>query len=123
MTSSDSGLEVIGASWGRTGTTSFRAAMAILLTKDDGSEGKCYHMRDSMIHRHAKFWVDVASGDNTKRVNALRKMFIDLGYNSSCDWPSSPYWNEQLQAFPNAKVVLATRDPESWYQSMMDIVG
>lgn len=96
--------------------------MAILLKKKDGKDGTCYHMRDCYMLKHTKFWVDLWDNNSKERVEALRKFFTELGCNASCDWPSSPYWREQLEAFPEAKVVLATRDPESWYQSMMDTV-
>ena len=51
---SSEGLEIIGASWGRTGTDSFREAMNILF-KDDktiGKSGACYHMRACMENKH-----------------------------------------------------------------------
>ena len=100
-------------SWGRTGTDSFREAMNILY-KDDKSVGKsgaCYHMRGCMQNKHASFWTKFSDSrcEGKPDIAALREMFIKLGFKASCDWPSSPYWKEQLEAFPNAKVVLAIR--------------
>ena len=36
------------------------------------------------------------------------------GYEASCDWPSSHYYEQQLKRYPNAKVILTVRDPEKW---------
>jgi hypothetical protein len=33
------------------------------------------------------------------------------------------YWEEQLAAYPDAKVVVTMRDPEKWYKSWMDTVA
>ena len=45
-----SGVQVIGAGCGRTGTVSLKTALEILY----GSP--CYHMSDVMKHGHAPFW-------------------------------------------------------------------
>ena len=38
------------------------------------------------------------------------------------DWPSCNYWREQLRAFPEAKIILTKRDPNSWYESVMNTI-
>ena len=115
MSGGSEGLEIIGASWGRTGTSSFKEAMSILYKNDKnvGKMGACYHMRDNFANKHHAFWITIADCKNEGKpelaAQKLREMFLRLGYKASCDWPSSPYWKEQLQAFPDAKVVLAIR--------------
>ena len=39
------------------------------------------------------------------------------GYNACHDWPSSFFWRELADAYPEAKVVLTVRDPEGWVTS------
>ena len=39
------------------------------------------------------------------------------GYRAAVDWPACAFWRELAEAFPDAKVVLTTRDAESWYES------
>ncbi len=38
------------------------------------------------------------------------------------DYPFSFYWTEHIKNFPDAKVVLSTRDPKSWYTSVRDTI-
>ena len=45
------------------------------------------------------------------------------GYRSTCDMPSAVYWKEQLKAYPDAVVIMTTRDVEKWYKSWMDTVA
>ena len=51
------GLKVIAAGFGRTGTTSFRTAMQT--TPEIGS---CYHMFANMQHKDSPFWVKAGPG-------------------------------------------------------------
>jgi hypothetical protein len=44
------------------------------------------------------------------------------GYESTVDWPGGLFYKEILDAYPEAKVLLSTRDPESWQRSMRDTV-
>ena len=45
------------------------------------------------------------------------------GYRLTCDMPSAVYWKEQLKAYPDAVVIMTTRDVEKWYKSWMDTVA
>jgi Sulfotransferase domain len=108
------GVEVIGAGYGRTGTTSFRQAMEIL------GFGKCYHMKDVIENSHSDKWIQMSDSKDPK---VLRDIMDNRGYRSTCDQPACTYWKEQLQIYPNAKVVVTVRDPEKWYKSWMDTVA
>jgi len=39
------------------------------------------------------------------------------GYASCVDWPGALFWRELVEVFPEAKVVLTWRSPESWWTS------
>lgn len=36
------------------------------------------------------------------------------GFGSAVDWPSAFYWEELMTVYPDARVILTYRDPESW---------
>jgi hypothetical protein len=39
------------------------------------------------------------------------------GYRSAVEWPTVSFLPQLLAAFPEARVILTLRDPESWYES------
>jgi hypothetical protein len=39
------------------------------------------------------------------------------GYRSCVDWPAVHYWRELSAFYPDAKVILTWRDPDSWWTS------
>jgi hypothetical protein len=73
----------------------------------------CYHMIE-VFPRPAHFglWTAAARGEPVDW-NAL----FD-GFTSVVDWPASAFWKELAQAFPEAIILLSTRDSaESWWKS------
>ncbi|MBQ60824.1 MAG: sulfotransferase family protein [Gammaproteobacteria bacterium] len=104
-------LKVIGAGFGRTGTMSLKLALEQL------GFNKCYHMFEVMEHpEHIPVW---ASAHQGKDIN-WQALFE--GYLASVDWPSCNLWREQMARYPDAKVILSTRDPERWYASVMNTI-
>lgn len=108
------GVKVIGAGFGRTGTSSFKEALEIL------GFGKCYHMREVVPNGHVDHWMKIC---DDKEFKFISDMLDKSGYRSTSDHPSCLFWQEQLKAYPSAKVVLTTRDPNSWYKSWMNTVA
>ena len=43
------------------------------------------------------------------------------GYVACVDEPASYYWKQLWESFPDALVILSTRDPASWYESVKSI--
>lgn len=39
-------------------------------------------------------------------------------YRAAVDWPTCHYYRELMEVFPEAKIILTTRDPDHWYESM-----
>lgn len=104
-------LQVIGAGFGRTGTMSLKLALETL------GFVKCYHMVEVFEHReHIPVWAAAHDGE------AVDWEALFDGYRASVDWPSCNLWREQLAAFPGAKVILSTRNPERWYESVMNTI-
>lgn len=101
-------IEVIGAGFGRTGTASLKAALEQL------GYDKCYHMMEVMAHPdHVPLWWAAHRGEPVDW-DALFE-----GYRATVDWPSCNLWAEHAALYPEAKVILSTRDPERWYESVM----
>jgi hypothetical protein len=100
------GLSVIGAGFPRTGTSSLKTALNEL------GFGPCYHMSEVFTRPdHWPMWEDAAA----KRPVDWDKLFE--GYHSAVDAPSSLFYRELAGHYPDAKIILTTRDPERWFES------
>lgn len=101
------GLTIIGAGFGRTGTASLKAALEAL------GFGPCYHMVE-VIGRPERvaLWDGIARGN----VEDWRQVFA--GYRATVDWPGCTFYEQLMDVYPDAKVLLTVRDPEQWYESV-----
>jgi hypothetical protein len=104
-------LDVIGAGFGRTGTLSLKVALEQL------GFGRCYHMMEVFAKPE-----DALVWSRAHRGEAIDWDALFEGYRSSVDWPACNLWREQLAQYPEARVLLSVRDPESWYQSVMKTI-
>lgn len=99
-------LKVIGAGYPRTGTASLKAAL------DQLGLGPCYHMSELLTHPgHWQVWVDAVAGKPTDWDTLFD------GYRSTADVPGCLFFRELATHYPEAKLVLTTRDPEAWFAS------
>jgi len=104
-------IKVIGAGFGRTGTMSIKVALEEL------GFDKCYHMIDVMKNRgHAQFWDDASQG------KAVQWDKVFEGCQATVDWPGCTFYRELMKKYPDAKVLLTVREPETWYDSMYSTV-
>lgn len=110
MTPNNHDLLVIGAGHMRTGTTSLKLALELLFGQ------KCYHMNEikKYNHDHVKIWIDILNG---KKLNRKMCDILFQGYCSAVDYPSSLFYMDLMEIYPSAKVILTTRDSDSWLQS------
>ncbi|WP_082152511.1 sulfotransferase family protein [Candidatus Rhodobacter oscarellae] len=100
-------LAVIGTGFGRTGTESMRFALEML------GFDPCHHMRQ--VYRddtQMRLWADVAVRGQAPDWERLFE-----GFQAAVDWPSVLYWRDLIDAFPDARVILTHRSPESWWLS------
>lgn len=103
-------LKVIGAGFGRTGTMSLKLALERL------GFGKCYHMMEVVRNPgYPSLWAAVLDGEPDWDA-------VFDGYRSSVDWPAAAFYKEQMNRYPDAKVVLTVRNPESWYRSVSETI-
>ena len=104
-------IKVIGAGYGRNGTLSLKMAL------EKVGFDKCYHMLELDQDKDEDLaWSALARGEAVD----FDKLFE--GYQASVDWPSCNFWREQLAWYPEAKVILSERDPERWYESIMNTI-
>jgi sulfotransferase family protein len=99
-------VKVIGAGFGRTGTSSLKGALEEL------GFGPCYHMSDVFENPgHADFWRAAWRGEPVDWDGVLGS------YEAAVDWPACTFYAELMERHPDAKVLLSVRDPEKWYES------
>lgn len=104
-------IKVIGAGLGRTGTFSLKLALEQLLG------APCYHMKEVFDHmEHVPLWRDAAE-NRPVDWDALFE-----GYAATVDWPSSSFYKELADHYPDAPVILSTRSPESWWNSATETI-
>jgi hypothetical protein len=104
-------IQVIGAGFGRTGTASLKVALEQL------GYAKCYHMFEVMGHpEHVDLWWAAHRGEPVDW-DALYE-----GYQATVDWPSCNLWEEHAAYYPDARVILSTRDPDGWYDSVINTI-
>ena len=104
-------LRVIGAGFGRTGTSSLKVALEHL------GLGPCDHMGEVFERpERAALWEEAVAA--RARGEAFDWERLYAGYRATTDWPGAFFWRELAGAYPEAKVVLSVRDPERWYESM-----
>lgn len=108
-------LKIIGAGFGRTGTTSVYEALNRL-------GFPCYHMVEVFKNKgHIDFWYKVAGtppGAQNDWAQVLGK------YTAAVDAPTCCVWRELLAANPDAKVLLTLhpKGAEAWYQSVIETI-
>ncbi|MFP6834545.1 MAG: sulfotransferase [Pseudomonadales bacterium] len=104
-------LKIIGAGFGRTGTTSMKEALELL------GYNKCHHMREVM-----------PSGKQVELFDRVsRNVEVDWddvfeGFDAAVDWPAAARYKELMEHYPEAKVILTARDPEAWYESTRETI-
>ena len=92
-------LKIIGAGMGRTGTYSLNLAL------EEIGFGPCYHMDEVFrIAQQTQYWADVADGI----IPDWDEVFA--GFPSAVDFPVAGYWRELAAYYPEAKVILTTRE-------------
>ena len=124
-------MHIIGCGFGRTGTLSLKTALDELgkfLSKFflwfRLGLGPTYHMNENIINNDSKFWTKIGFEENPKtRQEMLKKFFDNSKYKSSVDFPANVFFDDLMQIYPNAKIILSVRDsPESWAKSARETI-
>lgn len=103
-------MKLIGAGLPRTGTLSQKVGLEVI------GQGPCYHMVNILADLDlAPRWRRALHGE------AQWDQIFD-GFEATVDWPGSFFYRELLEAYPDAKVLLSTRNGESWARSMRETI-
>ncbi|HKP89676.1 MAG TPA: sulfotransferase [Thermoleophilaceae bacterium] len=100
-------LRVVGAGLGRTGTASLKLALERLLG------APCYHAYE-LTNQHldqVPMWHEAVRGKEPDWDHIYR------GYAATVDWPGASFWRPLSRAYPDALVLLSTRDTDEWFRS------
>ena len=75
--------------------------------------GPCHHMHEVMRSDHlTECWKRIGQGER------LDWEHVFEGFRATVDWPSAAYWRDLAGYYPEAKIILTVRSPESWFASM-----
>jgi hypothetical protein len=104
-------MRMIGAGFGRTGTTSLKAALETL------GFGPSYRLDEVFKHpEQVAFWEAARRGERVDWEGFF------TGYGVAVDWPAFFFYGELMKAFPEAPVILTVRDPGRWYESVRSTI-
>ena len=111
-------LDLIGAGFGRTGTSSIAKALSDL-------GYPCYHMNDVLFSPAHKedvvFWNEVAADPDLPDRDWNR---VFSRHRAVLDFPACAAWRGMAQAMPGAKVILTlhAKGAEAWYDSTVTTI-
>lgn len=104
-------MKILGAGLGRTGTYSLKLALELL------DYGKCYHMFELLKQRSdITYWEQLENNEDVDYESLFE------GYQSTVDYPSCCYIEQLIKVYPDAKVILTTRNFESWHSSALKTI-
>lgn len=108
-------VKIIGAGLPRTATLTQKAALEML------GAGPCYHMVSvltdlSLVHR----WKDALDRKTGGGQIAWGEIFA--GFTATVDWPGAFFYQELMETYPDAKVLLSIRESEAWARSIHDTI-
>ena len=105
-------MKLIGAGFMRTGTLSTQAALQTL-------GYPCYHMKEvPQAKGHLDSWLGLVADHAPMYWKTLFQ-----NYEATVDMPACIYYEQLMQEFPDAKVLLNVRDPDKWYDSFAALKG
>lgn len=103
-------MRLIGAGLPRTATLTQKIAVEML------GLAPCYHMVNVLGDLSlVPSWIEAFEG----RQNWDR---IFQGHQATVDWPGAFFYQELIEAYPDAKVLLSVRDGDSWACSMRETI-
>jgi hypothetical protein len=103
-------MRLIGAGLPRTATLTQKTALEML------GVGPCYHMVNVLADLdQVDLWMAALEGKAP-----WEELFA--GFQSTVDWPGGYFYEELMEVYPEALVLLSVRDPQKWAQSAHDTV-
>lgn len=103
-------MKLIGAGLPRTATLTQKAALEML------GLAPCHHMVNVFANlEESEQWRKAFEG-------SLRASEILKDHPAMVDWPGSYFYQQLMEDFPDAKVLLSVREPEGWARSMRQTI-
>src|SRR6478752_7488682 len=103
-------MKLIGAGLPRTGTLTQKVALEQL------GLAPCYHWVNVIADLdQVELWDRALDGE------AIWDRVFD-GQQATVDWPGGYFYRELIDAYPDAKVLLSVREPESWERSFRETI-
>ena len=128
-------LQVIGAGFGRTGTSSLVVALRRLGFNS-------YHMKEGVVDKtgHLEMWdalartqlnlpyIPEAAHQQNAEETEEEKSVIDAiardGFNATVDFPACLLYSKMLRRYPDAQIILSVRSSgDVWATSVLDTIG
>ena len=104
-------IKVLGAGFGRTGTTSLRSALEEL------GFGPCYHVYQLFKDpSEIEFWENLYQG---KEVD-FDSFFTN--YQAVFGFPGYYFYRQLMENFPKSVVILSYTDPDKWYEDAANTI-
>jgi hypothetical protein len=103
-------VKLIGAGLPRTGTLTQKVALEML------GLSPCYHWVDVLADLDS-----VATWERAMDGEAIWPE-VFAGCQATVDWPGGHFWRQLIDFYPDAKVLLSVRDPETWEPSFRETV-
>lgn len=104
-------LKIVGAGFGRMGTKSLKAALERL------GFAKCYHMTELRENpTPLPHWQEALKSGSTYWAALFER------YGSYVNRPAAFHWRALTAHYPDAKVLLSVRSPESWVKSIQPTI-
>lgn len=137
-------VQVIGAGFSRTGTSSMALALEKLLDgpvmhggtqlvgREDGrvpeaTLSRLVYLRiqpaDQTITAYVKLWCEILAQRHNKPVLMKLLREATAGFVALTDAPTTMFIEELIELYPDAKVVNVVRDPDQWYKSVEPLVN
>jgi hypothetical protein len=103
-------IRLIGAGMPRTGTLTQKEALEML------GLAPCYHWVNILADLdEVALWQRAMDGEAIWEEVFAR-------FEATVDWPGGHFWRQLMDAYPDAKVLLSVRDPESWERSFRETI-
>ncbi|HJO93729.1 MAG TPA: sulfotransferase [Victivallales bacterium] len=107
----DNKIRLVGAALPRTGTVSIKTALKII------GFGNCYKMEELFQKpKDLPYWLSVFEGNDIPFSQLLNN------YDAILDLPGCLVIDKLINYYPNAKVILTIRNPEEWYNSIINTI-
>jgi Sulfotransferase domain len=106
-------MQLLGVGFGRTGTMSLKGAIEEL-------GFPCFHMIDLITgenrDRDLPYWIKIGNDEPVDWDEVFEP------WEATVDWPAASRWEQLIDAFPDAAVLLNYRDFDGWYKSVENTI-